>query len=235
MSELSVDRGGAGVGSPATMKEFHAERRPRNKGSAAPPARASTQRSGVALHGYEQSAPRFCLHEPSSVAHPRAESRIHLEAWLCVARSETSFSPEAGHWSDRHRRGPARSRQSAPVLAFRSDASARVLVRAAPAADDEQERRTTLLVPDRTGSLGRGGATRGSLLPPTTSGGGFGGQRVAWKKARSTTGGTIAAASAARRCHTGSWRRIEYVAPVGRMAAPGTPLSSRVRSEGSGC
>jgi len=136
MSELSVDRGGAGVGSPATMKEFHAERRPRNKGSAAPPARASTQRSGVALHGYEQSAPRFCLHEPSSVAHPRAESRIHLEAWLCVARSETSFSPEAGHWSDRHRRGPARSRQSAPVLAFRSDASARVLVRAAPAADD---------------------------------------------------------------------------------------------------
>jgi hypothetical protein len=62
--------------------------------------------------------------------------------------------------------------------------------------DDEQERRTTLLVPDRTGSLGRGGATRGSLLPPRTSGGGFGGRRVAWKKPRSTTGGMVAAACA---------------------------------------
>jgi hypothetical protein len=62
------------------------------------------------------------------------------------------------------------------------------------AMDDEQERRTTLLVPDRTGSLVRGGAGLTALSDDKRRR--VRGQRVAWKKPRSTTGGMVAAACA---------------------------------------
>jgi hypothetical protein len=49
---------------------------------------------------------------------------------------EPRISPEAGCWSGRHPREPARTRNRAPGAGLRPDGSARVPVRSAPAADD---------------------------------------------------------------------------------------------------
>jgi hypothetical protein len=52
--------------------------------------------------------------------------------------TETSDSPEAGRWSGRHPRDPARTRRRTPRARLRPNASARVPVRSAPAADEQQ-------------------------------------------------------------------------------------------------
>jgi hypothetical protein len=119
MSELSADRAGR------RRVAGHEERLPcgasaPEQGPAAPPGRASTQRSGVALHGYEQSAPRFCLstNRAGSLT-PELSLAFTSKQGSRIGRSETSFSPEAGCWSGRRpgfvpseRLGSRRSRYS---------------------------------------------------------------------------------------------------------------------------